>query len=384
MNERGVALPTALLALSILLTLMTAFAVLSATEPVIAGNHLKSARARALAEAGIERAIWALSNPTAAPGGLGDPLPSQMPSEYSGTFVSLSALGGFTLNVTNGAASNERAVVSVGWTPTNDASDTTPKGVKKIQTTVMRLRSLDPPCALCIDGSLEVGGHAVVDARSGWCAGGSAPIGGTMTTGTTTETGTSHQIFGPGNDVPNQSPEDIATGVSSSYFGFKLADGEITVLNNLAKANGTYFQGAQSFSTNPPFKSGIVFVDTTTGNLLMSSTPSSEVASVTIDGTFSWSGWLIVAGSLNVRGSPALTGLLYAQNDVNIRGSASIRGAIVGENRQSSSERRNSAESSETGNVTITYDCAAARDGGGTIPTSWFVKPGTFVQLDGQ
>lgn len=383
MNERGVALPTALLALSILLTLMTAFAVLSATEPVIAGNHLKSARARALAEAGIERAIWALSNPTASPGGLSDPLPSQMPSEYGGTFVSLSTLGGFTLNVTNGAASNERAVVSVGWTPTNDTSDTRPKGVKKLQTTVMKLRHLDPPCALCIDGSLEVSGHAVVDARSGQCSGGSAPIGGTMTTGTMTETGNAHQIFGPGNDVPNQSPGDIAASVPPSYFDFKLSDSEITILKNLAKANGTYFQGTQSFSTNPPLKNGIVFVDTTTGTPFTGSTPSTEAADVTIDENVTWSGWLVVAGSLTVRGHPTLTGVLYAQNDVTVRGNAEIRGAVVGENRQPSIEK-SKAESSETGSVTITYDCAAVRDGGGTIPTSWFVKPGTFVQLDGQ
>lgn len=383
MNERGIVLPTALLALSILLTLMIAFAVLSKSEPVIAGNHLRSARARALAEAGIERAIWALSNPTAAPGGLSSPLPSQMPAEYSGTFVTLSSLGGFTLSVTDGAVSNERTAVSVGWTPTNDISDTKPKGIKKIQTTVMKLRNLDPPCALCIDGSLEVSGNAVIDARSGQCSGGSPPVGGTMTTGTTTEKGTAHQIWGPGNDVANESPGDIAASVSPSSFDFKLSDSEITVLKNLAKANGTYVQGTQTFSANPPFKNGIVFVDTTTGDPFTSSTPSSEAANVTVGGTFSWSGWLIVAGSLTVRGDPSLTGLLYAQNDVNVGGTASIRGAAIGENRLSSGEQ-SKAESSESGSVTITYDCAAVRDGGGAIAQGWFVKPGTFVQLDGQ
>jgi hypothetical protein len=306
-----------------------------------------------------------------------------MPGEYSGAFVSLSATGGFTLSVTSGAAANERIVTSVGWTPTNDPADTRLKGIKKIRATLMKLRNPDPPCALCIDGSLEVGGHATVDARGGACAGGPAPIGGTMTTGTTTEIGRAHQIWGPGNDVANEAPGDIAAGVSPSHFDFKLSDSEIAVLKDLAKANGTYFQGSWTFSSNPPFKSGIVVVDTTTGSPLTSSTPSSEAASVTIDGSVSWSGWLIVAGSLEVRGNPSLTGLLYAQNDVNIRGSAAVRGAIVAENRQPSSDK-SKAESSETGNVTITYDCAAVRDGGGTIPQGWFVKPGTFVQLDGQ
>lgn len=383
MNERGIALPTALLVLGLLLTLMIAFAVLARTEPVIAENHLKSARARALAEAGVERVIWALSNPTASPGGLADPLPSQMTAEYSGAFVSLSSLGGFTLSVTSGATTSERTVVSVGWTPTNDTSDARPKGVKKIQTTLTKLRNLDPPCALCIDGSLEVSGHAIVDARGNACSGGSPPVSGTMTTGTTTETGSSHQIWGPGNDTPNQSPGDIAASVSPSYFDFKLSDNEITVLKNLAKANGTYFQGTQSFSANPPLKNGIVFVDTTTGDPLTSSTPSTEAASVTIDHDVTWSGWLVVAGALAVRGHPTLTGLLYAQNDVSVRGDAMIRGAVVGENRQPSTEK-SKAESSETGSVTITYDCGAVRNGGGTLSQGWFVKPGTFVQIDGQ
>ena len=38
-DERGVALPMALMILLLLTTLMLAFAVLSQTEPVIAANH---------------------------------------------------------------------------------------------------------------------------------------------------------------------------------------------------------------------------------------------------------------------------------------------------------------------------------------------------------
>src|SRR5436190_11163207 len=61
-NERGVALPMALITLVLLTTLMLAFATLSQTEPVIAANQLRTSQARALAESGFEYAVWALSN----------------------------------------------------------------------------------------------------------------------------------------------------------------------------------------------------------------------------------------------------------------------------------------------------------------------------------
>jgi hypothetical protein len=31
----------------------------------------------------------------------------------------------------------------------------------------------------------------------------------------------------------------------------------------------------------------------------------------------------------------------------------------------------------------LTYDCLAARDGGGRIGTGWFMKPGTFREVEG-
>ena len=73
-DERGVALPMALMSLALLTTLMLALASLSRTEPVIAANHLRGSQARTLAESGIEYALWALSNPD-HPGGVPTSLP---------------------------------------------------------------------------------------------------------------------------------------------------------------------------------------------------------------------------------------------------------------------------------------------------------------------
>src|SRR5216684_750462 len=60
--ERGVALPMALMCLLILSALIVA------SEPVLANNQLQVAQARAVAESGVERAIWGLNNPANASG----------------------------------------------------------------------------------------------------------------------------------------------------------------------------------------------------------------------------------------------------------------------------------------------------------------------------
>ena len=72
-DERGIALPMALLALLILSTLVIAFALLATSEPLVATNQKMVAQARAVAESGLERAIWALNNP-ADPNGAAVPV----------------------------------------------------------------------------------------------------------------------------------------------------------------------------------------------------------------------------------------------------------------------------------------------------------------------
>ena len=66
--QRGIALPMAMLTLLILSALMIGFSLMAASEPVLANNQLQVGQARAVAESGIERAVWALNNPSAANG----------------------------------------------------------------------------------------------------------------------------------------------------------------------------------------------------------------------------------------------------------------------------------------------------------------------------
>src|SRR6266545_5768654 len=100
-DQQGVALPLALLVLALLTSLTLAFLALSSTEPTIAANLKGGEVALALAEAGIERGVWGIGNPTAA-AGLATPLPNPVPAPYNGQ--QLVALGSraFTIAVTQG------------------------------------------------------------------------------------------------------------------------------------------------------------------------------------------------------------------------------------------------------------------------------------------
>src|SRR5258708_2377471 len=150
-DQQGIALPMALLTLLILSTLVIAFAMLATSEPLIATNQKMVAQARALAESGLERAIWALNNPT-DPNGLASPLPATVPAPYDGSTgipISINGpqVGVVFVTVTAGTNANERNVVAVGWVPTNGSAAT---AHQKIQATVSQFlfKGAPPPAAL--------------------------------------------------------------------------------------------------------------------------------------------------------------------------------------------------------------------------------------------
>src|SRR5260370_28904482 len=112
-DTQGVALVTALIALVLLSSLLVAFAVLSASEPTIASNQSRAAQARALAESGVEQAIWALGSATVNTGA----------APYDGSaFVGMGSVGGFFLTIANGAGPNEKGVAALGRYPTHPAA----------------------------------------------------------------------------------------------------------------------------------------------------------------------------------------------------------------------------------------------------------------------
>jgi len=397
-NEHGVVLPVALLALSVLGALMIALGLLATIEPAIANNQVMSASARAAAESGVERALWALSHPTLADG-IAEPMSfDPAPAPYDGSLSSFRVIesingvgqSGFVVTVTSATSgsSNERDITSVGYVP--DAS--TPRAIKRIAATAMRIKWLDPPCAFCFGGEspqgpaspLQVGGTATVNASSTtgvppavYCAG-QTPTAAILATGAVNTSGSP-------NVGPAPSGVAITQGANKKLFEpFTLTDLDVAILKLLAKSAGTYYQGAQSFAEPPP--DGIVFVDTPSGNSLTNSSPASDLFEVDIHGDWSggWRGWFVVAGSVRLSDRIDMTGLIYAQNDVDYRGAAAarVRGAIIASNRVPSVAGQ--ADSAGISDGKLTYDCPAVRNGGGALSERWFLKPGSYREMAGQ
>ncbi len=386
-RESGTALPMALIILSVITTLILAFIALTATEPSIAANQMANAQARAIAESGVERALWALTKGDSAPGfsgSLANPLPTPVPAPYDGSTYVPVGVGGFVVTVAAGAAVNERTITATGYVP----NQLSPTAVKKIATTVTRIKMLDPPCAICAGGesppgttsSISIGGSASISASTSQgavnCAG-VTPTSAAYANGAITTNG-SPNLYAPSGG--SQIAGDQPTG---NFAPFTLTDSDMLVLKALAKANGTYYQGDQTWTSPPP--NGIIFVDTVSGDPLTTSTPPGHIPTVDIHGNWSgsWSGWLIVAGSIDISGNTSLRGLVYAQNDVNLHGTGggNITGAVISSNRVDTSSTN--IDTDDTGNAPLTYNCPAVRDGGGTISQNWFVKPGTFREVPG-
>lgn len=377
-DERGAALPLATITLAVLATLLTSLATMSATEPIIASNQLLSAQAQALAEAGIERALWAVQRPDASDG-LPYPLPSTVPAPYDGSrLVALaingSSPGGFRLTVSPGAAPNEREVLSVGWAPTDDAGDLRPKSQRRLTATLWRVRvpAEIAPCALCALGDVALGDAVTVDARSDLRCGGKLGAWSSGAAGLAPGA----RILGPdGNDVPNE-PGDYEQGQpggTATAWSFGAAD--LLALKRLARARGTYYQGAVVFDSANPAPDGLIFVDTPTGVAVTGTTPADQIARVELRGG-AFRGWLVVAGSLEVSGDARIRGMAYALDGFAYRGAApgGIEGQVI-----AAGIRGGGVSLSRTGGGSaLTFDCAAARDGDGTVPAGWRVKAGSY------
>ena len=393
--QRGVVLPMALLTMLILSALIIAFSMMAASEPLLANNQLQVAQARAVAESGVEQAIWALNNP-ANPNGIPNPLVTPAAPFTGVTAVPVLVngngpqMGVFTVSVTNGASSSERNIVATGWTPTN--TGTGPKAKQKIQVTVFNpLFNLNPPpSALTVRGEINASGNALIDSRSDTSCGNKA---GSMSKGTTT-TGGAAGIYGAdGNDVKNQSGDMVQNEPDSTFDKYTYSNKELDAYKALAKKNGTYYQGAVTFNAGHQMPNGIIFVDTVSGNNIdvngANTTATSDFASVNMDGNAPldasgiFKGLIIVAGSLNIHGDFHMRGMVYVQNDFTYLGTGTgqIEGAVLSQNVRDTSAT--SIDSNTGGNSTIIWNCNYAKTGGGYLPPTFTIEPGTYKEVSG-
>lgn len=406
-DQRGIALPMSLLALLILSTLVISFALLATSEPLIATNQKMVAQARAVAESGLEQAIWALNNPTDA-NGLANPLPSPVPAPYDGSAAipilnsSGTQIGVAVVTISPGAATNERNVVSVGWVPDNNTG-TASRAHQKVQAKVSRFlfTGTPPPASLTVRGEINASGNTNIDSRADTSCGAKD---GTWSAGATSYGG-SATIYGhDGNNSSNESgggTTDMKQNVVDSAFApFTLsntANGDLDTLKALAKANGTYFSGASvqglDFNASNKLKNGIIFIDTVGGQNIdvngANTTPTSDFASVSIHGNSEadpsgiFSGMIIVNGSLAISGDFHMHGMVYVVNDLSYTGTGNgeIDGAVISQNIRDTSST--TIDTNSGGNATIIYNCAYARNPAGALPQGFTVTPGTYREVSG-
>jgi Tfp pilus assembly protein PilX len=382
-NERGVALPMALITLVLLTTLMLAFAVLSQTEPVIAANQLRVSQARAQAESGFEYALWALGagNVAAPPAGtIANPMPSSPPAApFDGSvFKSNGNTGGFLVTVINDPAGDPdvRQITSIGWTPTNSGLDTHTKAHRMIRASVVGIPNIAgrAPCALCVKGELNVGGNAAINGTNTDPACGGNNKFGTYTEGQTSTNGNPAITGGAGGIAQNQG--------SSTFDNFLFKAPALDALKALAKRNGTYFgpgysgtvdaygkattgtyTGSVTFNSSNRVANGVVFIDTLDGqNLSAGGTNTGTLANLDIHGNpflaGSFQGYLVVNGSLQISGNMQIDGLVYAVNDFsyNGTGTGAINGLAVSANIRDTSAT--SIDSDSGGNSRVNFNCS--------------------------
>lgn len=403
-DEQGVALPMAMLALLILSALVIGFSVLASTEPTIANNQLMVAQARALAESGVERAIWALNNPTNTDG-IPTSLTGTASPPYDGSqLISTGSptLGGFRVTVIKSPTSNlERIITAVGWVP-NDTT-TNPKAHQRIIVKAVFPPALPaPPAALSVRGALQMGGNSLIDSRADTSCGKKV---GTLTTGDTDIQGTASDIWGAADEnstrneitdanngpLPADAHDVVKNLATSSFDQFALSDADINALRAYARASGTYLQGTVTFDADNKIPNGLVFIDTTDGQNITQEgvspqTPPSRYANVAIHGnppadpSGVFSGWLFVNGSLSIDGNFVAHGLIYAQNDISYHGvgTGGVWGAMMSRNIRDFVST--SIDSDLLGNALINYNCAYARNGGGMFQT-WAIEPGTYKEV---
>jgi|SRR5262245_1241848 len=402
-DERGIALPMALLALLILATLVISFVLLATSEPLIATNQRLVAQARALAESGIERAIWALNNPT-DPNGVPNPLVGPAPAPYDGSApialnVGGTYVGSVFVTITNGTNANERNVVAVGWVPSTTGSST---ARQKIQATVYQFlfKSAPPPAALLTRGAMNVDGSVNIDTRADLTCG---ARDGTWSTGATSISGSADIYGADGNNNSNQSSGPGVTDVKqlvadSAFSPFVLKSGDLDGLKAMAKANGTYFSGPSvgslTFNSGNKLSNGIIYVDTVSGQNIdkngPNTTPTSDFANVNIQGNAEgdpsgiFSGMIVVAGGVNITGSFRMRGIVYAVNSFTMgggSGSGQIDGAVINQNIRNAAATN--VDASGGGNVTMNFNCGFVSNPGGQMPQTFTVQPGTYKEVSG-
>jgi hypothetical protein len=397
-DQRGMAVPLALIVLILLTSLTVAFLAMSSTEPLIAANLRGGEQALALAEGGLERAIWGLANPGVA-AGLANPLPAQIPAPYNGQ--ELVALGGtsraYTITVAAGAGPTDRTLTARGYVVRNgvtvpsqlaDLADSDIATRRTLQLKVTAVKVGGPPIdqklpgALTVAGTVTLSGNSLADGNNQSAdtpnnctakvgvtirdqtkkpddqCGGSPPC---WTTNSTT-------VSGSGSIVGTPEQQTISGDQYTSDFkNYLFTDAQLAALKALAQSGqGTYVKPTSNAQLTLTLTDGLTFVDTVNGQDLGNPPDALKMADVKIT-TASNNGWLIVMGDIEIDGNFTYNGFIYTHNRFSYRGTGTggVYGGVVSANAVDAVA--SVVDGAETGNAKIYYDCNKVANGGGAF-----------------
>jgi hypothetical protein len=378
-SKHGAVLPLAMLILLLLSAVLLGLATLTGQEPLAARNHALVAQSQGLAEAGLDRALWALSTPTAADGVA---WAAPAPAPYDGSrlidvTVNGFPLGAFRLTI-SGSGDRQRHVVVTGIAPGMPG----PLGQARqdVSATAIRLRFPSLPAGVTVRGDVQIGPGVVIDAAEDGSCGSAA---GTWSSGTTSF-GPASQVRGRGGDpmAPNGAVDARQAQDPAVFDALTFDAAEMNAFKALARARGTYYRGPITFDATRKIPDGLVFVDTVSGQPISPTTPAADLASVSvrdgaaIDPNRLIRGWIVVNGSLAIDGNLTLQGLAFAADRFSQSGSAQIRGAAVAGHVRSATPSL--IEALPGSAPAVTWSCEAGKTGGGSIPQRWMVKPGSY------
>ena len=378
-DQHGAVLPVVVLILTLLSVVLLGLSMLTGQEPLVAGNHVMIAQAQALAEAGLARALWALSTPE-SPQGVPWSTPAGAPYDGS-TFIGVAtehgALGGFRVAI-RGDGDRQRQVTATGLVP----GDVGPLGRARqdVSATAIRLRFPAPPAGIAVRGALEIGSGVSVDARADGSCGDRA---GAWSSGTTT-IGVGAEIHGRIGDsaTPNETTDSPQEQPATLFDELAFTAAELQALKAVAHVRGTYYRGSVAFDAARPIPDGLIFVDTVSGRPIVDATPEDDLATVSIgDGAAgqpgrSFRGWIIVNGSLALTGDLTVEGLVFAADRFSQTGAARLLGAAMAGHVRSALPSVLDARPAD--GPGLVWSCEAGRTGGGKIPQGWLVKPGSY------
>jgi hypothetical protein len=382
-----VALSLALVVLSLLTSLTLAFLTLGSTEPMIAANLKRGEEALTVAEAGIERAIWALSNPAAS--GVTDPATAP----YNGQLLAALGNGAYTVAISAGTGPGDRILLAHGYVVRGGfALPTTPGALAPGDVAAHRIVQLQVtagapnavggpgapgnvtlPGALTVAGTLEMSGNSLVNGND---QAHGTPNSCARKAGATIRNRT--PLFSGGevdNTIAVRDPAETVGAPARQELGhddfspFSFSAAQLAALKALAQQQGTYIRPTSSSPLDLGVVNGLTFVDTVNGQDLGSPPDASKLANVKITGA-SNSGWLIVMGGVRIDGNVTYHGFIYAHNDLVYRGrgNGGIFGGVLTGN--VADTVGTVMDSDASGHARIYYDCAKVATGGGVLSAS--------------